>query len=275
MRGSISIALAVAATAALLVSCSQSETETRVGTALQLPRLTTDGDCAPEGTPTPTAADWAADAETVAIGTVVEMRPAGAPWVTLLRRESVADCDAPSQQGLDVVLEEVRATSDGTPDEIVVRITAPELLTWASQPTFDGDVVEWPDGEERGGIGYGMQLGGFLIQAQDGVYVSTGPMFAEDSRGELAFQGSPLHDRCPGALPSDVDGISFAALVAAVGAVPADDLDALRAWAERRYASSSLCGDPPPNSTRCREYEPGQFECPDGLECDEETMTCV
>lgn len=267
----VAASLGITFAGACLESGSALDQGTRV-VPTQLPALTTRADCQ-DGALSPTARDWAAMSRVFAVGMVVEMRPASGPWASVHGGEPIEACTDPAMLGIDLVLEDVQATLPDFAHEIVVRVTAHELAVWAVQPSVSEDVVEWRDEAGTTGVGYGMQVGGFLVDSPEaGTFLSIGPLtwIAED--GTLRFQRGPYHDECPNALPSDVEFRTFAAVAGALrGAHPETGVD--RSFADFLWARSSLCTESTA-AVPCVEFESSGTECPDGLACDEATMTC-
>lgn len=239
-----------------------------------LPALAGQAECE-SGADVPSAEDWAAQAHTIAIGTVVEIRPAMGPWTTLLGGQSIDACDEPARYGIDIVLDDVRATAGRLGTEIVVRVTAHELANWSVLPSVTEDAVEWRDDAGVSGVGYGMRVGGFLARAAEPeFFVSIGPLFWAEDDGTLRFQRGPYQDHCPEALPAGVEEKTFEELAGDLTDATYSTPEGLDSYVDYVWARSSLCGDAPPEPLPCIEFEPGEVECPDGLTCDERTMTC-
>jgi hypothetical protein len=252
-----------------------SSAQTDVGASgLVFPVLAGHADC--DDSEGPSLARWVSWADAVAIGTVVELRPADGPWITSRGAQAVDDCELPGLQGVDLVLEEAEHLVGVGSDSLVIRIPAVYLDSWAVMPTVRDDVVEWIDDDRTSGLAPGMRVGGFLTSTEgvDALF-PIAPFLWID--GEVvAVQRTLGTEDCPGSRP--IDALGGMTPASAREALAVGELGSLRSEQEELmrffHARTNYCNDTPPEPFPCREND-GRYYCPDDLVCDTRTMTCV
>lgn len=241
---------------------------------LSFPLIAVEADC--DDSSGPTLAEWVGSADVVALGTVVELRAAPNPWVTVRGGQPVDECEVPARRGIDLVLERATYLAGSGADTLTVRIAAADLSTWTLQPTVTDDVVEWVDDARTSGLEPGMRVGGFLSAAEGtDIFFSIAPFLWLDDE-TVAVQRNVGTEDCEGSRP--IDGLAGLTVERSGEILAEGELGSTRAdvtdWVSSRYAQSNFCDDDPPEPFPCRESD-GHFYCPDDLVCDTDRMICV